>query len=166
MSYKIFFSCVNKRIVPFLYTALIVQDIREFEHSNSTSFCLKSFYRNLLKFIYACWKWWLLWKRIRNFREGIKTQDKKYEKLFKRKVTLRKVPLSVAQICVTQIKHCLFTPEQSFFVQSPFTQRCLLHIVFFYDCCRSNSKNLDRPIFILNALIVKKVVAKSVSGSR
>lgn len=131
MSYKIFFSCVNKRIVPFLYTALIVQDIREFEHSNSTSFCLKSFYRNLLKFIYACWKWWLLWKITRNFREGSKTQDKKYEKLFKRKVTLRKVPLSVTQICVTQIKHCLFTPEESFFCPIPFHSTLFATYSFF-----------------------------------
>ena len=90
-----FSYCVNERIAQFLGPTINrIRHRSVWTRSNSTIFYLRFFYWNILKFKYACWKWWFLWKIIRKRkekREKSKTQDTKLEKLFKKEsCTLRK----------------------------------------------------------------------------
>ena len=74
-----FSYCVNERIAQFLGPTINrIRHRSVWTRSNSTIFYLRFFYWNILKFKYACWKWWFLWKIIRKKREKrekSKTQD-------------------------------------------------------------------------------------------
>ena len=90
-----FSYCVNKRIAQFLGPTINrIRHRSVWTCSNSTIFYLQFFYWNILKFKYACWKGWFLWKIIRKKRERgekSKTQGTKLEKLFKKEsYTLKK----------------------------------------------------------------------------